>query len=339
MTNKIGFACKFTHSNQNDTKKNIKLIESQYNTTTTTLAWLNRQSRDVAEQKLYDICVENAARTLNLVNYVASLPLNLRMLRISSDQCPVFTHPDWKGFYQDQELRSTLERKWAEVGQVARANDVRLSFHPGQFCVLASDSESIVNNSIDEFEYHVELAKWMGYAKTFQDFKINVHLSGKGGVEQFRKTHARLSPEARNTITIENDEYSSGLDKVLEISDIVPIVFDNHHHFINSDGEHLTPDDARYSKVLESWRGVRPVMHYSVSREEYAGDANVLPCMNEYISKGYKKGKLRAHSDYYYNRALNDLILEFWKYTDIMCESKAKNLASIKLWEYANGHF
>ena len=55
--------------------------------------------------------------------------------------------------------------------------DVRISFHPGQFCVLASDKPDVVERSIDEFEYHVNMARWMGYGKEFQDMKINIHIS------------------------------------------------------------------------------------------------------------------------------------------------------------------
>jgi UV DNA damage endonuclease len=42
--------------------------------------------------------------------------------------------------------------------------------------VLASENPGIVDRSILEFEYHADLARWMGYGKTFQDFKINVHI-------------------------------------------------------------------------------------------------------------------------------------------------------------------
>jgi len=59
-----------------------------------------------------------------------------------------------------------------------------------------------------------------------------------------------------------------------------------------------------------------------------------MPNMPALLEAGYKKGKLRAHSDYYPNNAVNDWALSFLPYADIMCESKAKNLASINLHKY-----
>jgi hypothetical protein len=58
--------------------------------------------------------------------------------------------------------------------------------------------------------------------------------------------------------------------------------------------------------------------------------------MSLLLSQGYKKSKLRAHSDFYWNTAVNDWALSFRDNFDIMCESKAKNLASFALYEHAN---
>jgi len=49
------------------------------------------------------------------------------------------------------------------------------------------------------------------------------------------------------------------------------------------------------------------------------------------MEAGYNKQKLRAHSEFYHNDAVNDWALTFYEDFDIMCESKAKNLASFKL--------
>ena len=79
---------------------------------------------------------------------------------------------------------------------------------------------------------------------------------------------------------------------------------------------------------------MRPVIHYSVSREDCLvdHDTNVMPDMNKLLEQGYKKQKLRAHSDFMWNDAVNKWALSFREYADIMVESKAKNLASIALY-------
>ena len=177
----------------------------------------------------------------------------------------------------------------------------------------------------------------MGYGKTFQDFKINVHISGRAGPQGIRSAYQRLSTEARNCITIENEENSWGLDDCLSISDLVPIVLDIHHHWCR-EGEYVSPDDTRVKRVVDSWRGLRPTMHYSVSREDYlvGHDVTVLPDYAQLLSQGFKKQKLRAHSDFYWNHAVNQWALTFNEQFDIMAESKGKNLASFKLAAYAN---
>jgi len=170
---KIGFACKWIdHPHQ---VVGIKLTDDakQYNTGTTTVAWLRRQSRDVAEQKLWDLMEQNIEATRKLVEKVGTLDEPLRMLRISSDLLPVYTHDEFRDFWRQPEVVSALEKRFGEVGDLARTHNVRLSFHPSQFTVLASDNPGIVERSIEEFEYHTNMARWMGYGKKFQDLKIN----------------------------------------------------------------------------------------------------------------------------------------------------------------------
>ena len=280
--------------------------------------------------------VQNIESIRLLVEKVGSLDEDLRMVRLSSDILPVYTEPTWGGYWRDPSVRDYCEREFGRVGALARERNVRLSFHPGQFTVLASDNPDIVNRSIEEFEYHVDMARWMGFGKTFQDFKINVHIAGRQGPNGIRTALARMTPEARNTITIENEEMSHGLDNCLLISDIVPIVLDIHHHWIR-EGEYIRPDDDRVKRVIGSWRGVRPVCHYSVSREDVLVEHSVdtMPNHQQLLAEGYKKAKLRAHSNFYWNTAVNEWALSFRETHDIMCESKAKNLASFALYEEA----
>jgi UV DNA damage repair endonuclease len=260
------------------------------------------------------------------------------MVRLSSDILPVYTHELYSDFYKRTDVLALLERGFAKVGILARDKQVRLSMHPGQFTVLASENPNIVDRSIEEFEYHADMARFMGYGKQFQDFKINVHISGRAGPEGIRQAYQRLSPEARNCITIENEEVSHGLDDCLSISDVVPIVLDIHHHWVR-EGEYILPEDARVQKVIDSWRGNRPTMHYSISREDVLVNhaVNDRPDMESLLLEGHKKQKLRAHSDFYWNKEVNDWAISFANQFDIMCESKGKNLASMELYKQMKG--
>lgn len=334
MTNKIGFACKWI--DRPDQVDGIKPKDDckQYNTGTTTITWLKRQTRDVAEQKLWDLMVQNLEATRKLVEKVGQLEESLRMVRISSDLLPAYTEPTWSYFWRRTDVMEYCSRVFSSIGNSARANNVRLSFHPGQFCVLASETPDIVNRSIEEFEYHTDMARYMGYGKTFQDFKINVHIAGRRGPQGIKDVMQRLSPEARNMITIENDEISWGIEDSLELVDTCALVLDIHHHWIKT-GEYIENTDERIKKIIDSWRGTRPVIHYSVSREDVlvGHSGHERPALVPLMETGHKKGKLRAHSNFYWNDAVNTWAITHSTWADIMCESKGKNLASFKLKE------
>ena len=332
MKKRIGFCCKWLdHADQVD-GIGAKDEAKQWNTRGTTVAWLNRQTVPVAEQKLWDLMEHNIESIRLLVEKVGDLDPHLRMVRLGSDILPVYTEPHWGYFYHNADAARYAEKHFARVGDLARERDVRLSFHPGQFCVLASDNPDIVNRSIEEFEYHATMARWMGFGQRFQDLKINVHISGRQGPEGIRRAYTRLSPEARNCIAIENEEIVHGVNECLTIQDIVPITLDIHHNFIR-EGEYIDPNDDRVKRVIDSWRGVRPVCHYSVSREDLLTDHDTTrpPILDDLLVAGFKKQKLRAHSDFYWNTAVNEWALSFLDQFDLQCESKGKNLASFEL--------
>ena len=340
---RIGFCCKYLDKDQKQKPKVLKEIQQNYTERQTTVAWCNRQERSVAEDRLLEIAYHNMQSAYNLVEYVGTLPAERRMVRLGSNQIPMATEPNWRYVFEDKTVLRELERGFRRIGDHARERDVKLSFHPGQFCVLASDNDDIVERSIDEFEYHVNMARWMGYGEQFQDFKCNVHISGRKGYQGIIDVLPRLSPEARNIITIENDEMCHGLDASLMLKDHVALVLDIHHHWIR-DEEYIQANDDRVKMVIDSWRGVRPTLHYSYSRDEWLDQStridegnrhDSLHSIPDLLESGAKKQKLRAHSDYYPNDDANDWALTFWQDFDIQCEAKAKNLASQQLYERA----
>lgn len=321
---RIGFACKI----QESPGKAAKGV----NTRTTTISWLNNQTRDAAVQRLYDIARDNIAAISAQVQWLAKQPKHLRMMRISSDLLPAYTHDDWMWFYFEPDVVKMLDNGFSKIGEFARAADIRLSFHPGQFCVLASDNPGVVENSILEFEYHCDIIRYMGFGRKFQDFKCNVHVGGKQGPEGIKRALRKLSREARNTLTIENAEFTWGLDASLELADHCALVLDVHHNWIHT-GEYIEANDPKLERIKDSWRGVRPVVHYSVSREEHLPEhpTGTRPNLHYLKSSGLTSAKLRAHSDFYWNTACNEWVLSHLEWADLMCEAKEKNLASFPL--------
>ena len=336
---KIGFACKYVHPQRDLKPKQLKEIEQPLNCRATTVRWLNEHKQD-AEDKLWELMQHNIESIYELIGYVSTLHNELRMIRISSPILPVATEATWKYFWSKPDVIDYCEKNFIRCGNLARDKNVRLSMHPGQFTVLASDNPDIVERSVEEFEYHVNMARWMGYGKEFQDFKINVHISGRKGPQGIIDIMRRLTPEARNVLTIENDEMKWGLEHSLELEKTCALVLDIHHHWVAT-GEYIDATDDRVKRVIDSWRGKRPTLHYSVSREDVLidHDPDTLPNMDKLLEQGYKKTKLRAHSDFYWNSAVNHWAWSFTDYFDIMCESKAKNLASIDFFNKQSWKF
>ncbi|HAG17944.1 MAG TPA: UV damage endonuclease UvsE, partial [Pseudomonas sp.] len=94
---------------------------------------------------------------------------------------------------------------------------------------------------------------------------------------------------------------------------------------------YIEPDDPRIERILESWRGVRPTMHYSQPPESlmelgFAPERKLeIPELLEQVSKR----DLYAHSKRMWNRWTNRYAFQFLDRFDIMLEAKDKNLAAL----------
>ncbi|WP_312756810.1 UV damage endonuclease UvsE [Pantoea brenneri] len=314
---KLGFACKYLN---HDGKQFFPFRA------TTRKRFLSLP-HDQRNQLIYEISVTNLNQLYLTLEQLATLPEPLRMMRIGSDLLPLYTVPEATSLFAA--FLPELHPLFARCGELARAHQIRLSFHPGQYTVLASDNPDVVSRALEDVEYHTLCACLMGYGQRFQDFKINIHMNGKAGFDGFKRSFGQLSEEARRMLTVENDEISCSLDDVLQAAALCPVVLDIHHHWVK-ENQFIQPDDARIAAIIASWRGVRPVLHYSISQE------GMIPPQGwpDQQQLGVSKSKLRAHSDYYFNDTLNDWALSFQDF-DIMCEVKMKNLAREQLYQWA----
>ena len=324
---RFGFCCKYIPEDGS------ARTAREMNTSTVTMTYLGRLEPGAAYDKLASVVAHNLEAFRLQIAHVATRPKRERLHRLSSDLLPGYTHPGCHDYYRDPDLRRLIETKLSALGRIARDGDVRLSMHPSQFCVIASANPAAAANGRAEFEYHAEIMALMGFGGGWHPHgaHVNIHGGAKAvGADGIRSGLKHLSRTARNLITVENDEVSFGLDDLLPLADEVPIVLDLHHHWIMSKGEYIEPDDPRIGRIVASWRGVRPVSHVSVSREDLMPDQDIaaLPDFEALVAAGIKPKDLRAHSDLMWNEAVNDLVLRHLSWSDFEIEAKLKNIAT-----------
>lgn len=292
---------------------------------------------DGAPAKLESVIGENLDILDRQIAVMATLPKLERLFRIQSGFLIGWSHPALAAAWTPT-LRREVGRRLAVAGEAARASDVRLSMHPAQHAILATLNPPVLDNALRDIGEHGEIFAMLGYSGWHpHGASINIHGGARGGgVEGIRAGLARVPDAVRGLLTIENDENSFGLDDLLEVGDEVAIVVDFHHHWIFTRGEWLEPDDARIDAIKASWRGVRPLAHISVSRENVVVDhcPGTLPNFPALAEAGHKAGHLRGHSDMMWNRAVNALVARHLGWTDVEVEAKAKNLASRQLADF-----
>jgi UV DNA damage repair endonuclease len=302
-----------------------------------TIASLARPGGSETAARLEAVIAENLDTLDRQIAAVASLPRLERLFRIQSNFLIGLSHPALAEAWTPT-LRSLVERRLALAGQAARDGDVRLSMHPAQHAILATLNPAALDNALRDIEEHGQIFAMMGYAGWHpHGASINVHGGARGaGIAGLRAGLARVSAATLGLLTIENDETSFGLDDLLPVADEVAIVVDFHHHWIFTRGEWLRPDDPRVDRIRDSWRGVRPLAHMSISRENVIvdHDPGVLPDFAALEAAGHKASKLRGHSDRMWNRAANDFVAGHLTWCDVEVEAKAKNLASRELADH-----
>jgi len=239
-----------------------------------------------------------------------------KFYRMSSDMFP------WASEYGIYNLPNIEEvsRVLAKCGEFAKANNHRLTFHPGPFNKLTSSNDRVTQNTIKDLKVHADIMDLMGLSNTPYN-KINIHVGATykdkdAAIAQFLRNFETLPDNVKGRFTLEVDDKKS-LYNVEELYNFIykqtsiPIVFDYHHHTLNNNG--MSHADG-LAIAATTWGSVKPVVHYSESR----CDEQKIKCPPQ------------AHSDYIYNR-----IDTFGYDVDCMVEAKMKELAVLK---YLNLH-
>jgi UV DNA damage endonuclease len=229
--------------------------------------------------------------------------------RLSSGLLPVADHISRELWADDDALRL----RYTALGQRFQSKQTRVVMHPGQFCVLSSESEQTRETAVRDLEVHAWILDAMGLPRTPYTSLI---LHGGKGKQAQRLIDSILDlPEGvRTRLVLENDECSYSLRELLPVHERtgVPLVFDSHHHTFKPDG--LSTEEA-FQLAVDTWpQGVRPLQHMSNSRP----DAKTF-------------AERRAHSDYITTPAAVQIAALREGRIDLEVEAKAKNLAVARL--------
>ncbi len=263
--------------------------------------------KSYSEELIEEIIEHNLNVLFSMLKY--NVKNNIKMFRISSDIIPLASHPintyNWK-----DKFKTKLE----DIGEYIKNNDIRVSMHPGQYTVLNSNNEEVVNRAISDLEYHCDFLNSLGVNYTN---KLILHVGGVynsklEAIKRFEKNYLKLREDIKSRLVIENDDKLYTIEDVLNISKNIniPVVFDNLHHKINP--SNLYTELEWIEKCAKTWKenDGKQKVHYS----------------NQNPSK-----RIGAHSDYIY---INEFMGFYEKVKhlnlDIMLEVKDKNLSAIK---------
>ena len=264
--------------------------------------------RNATPEKLTEVTTHNLEALEKMINY--NIANDIRLYRISSDMIPFGSSPvntlDWPEIHKEA---------FDRIGTKIRKAGLRVSLHPGQYTVLNSPAEDVVERAIDDLIYHDKILTALGADQTN---KIVLHVGGIYGdkeeaLQRFAQNFRRLPATVQNRLIIENDDRLYNIEEVIQLANRlqIPAVYDNLHHAINppptgKDDRHWIAETAKTWKTSDGNQKI----HYSQQ------------------APGKRPG---AHTDTIdlktfltFHEQLEDKLI------DIMLEVKDKNLSAIK---------
>lgn len=288
---KIGYAC--------------TPIMCQFKTTRTLIL------KNYSPENIYPIIENNLNDLLSILKY--NKDHNIYMFRISSDIIPLGSH-DINTFPWQKEFKGILD----EIGKFITKNNMRVSMHPGQYTLLNSPNDDVINKSIKDLSFHCNFLDSLNLPPSH---KIILHTGGVYGdkiaaTERFIKNYRTLSENIKDRLILENDERFFSIYDLFKINEKIniPLIFDNLHY--ECFGDFQMNINNVLKKVNQTWK-------------------DTDGCMKMHYSQQNPLKKKGAHGD---TTILHDFISFLKEYNfnnvDIMLEVKDKDISAIKANNY-----
>ncbi|HEY0603372.1 MAG TPA: hypothetical protein VGD58_10695 [Herpetosiphonaceae bacterium] len=269
------------------------------------------------------------AHLRDVFTYLAST--GIAFYRMASDLAPALAAPTLPPLQQIEECRAEL----AEIGALARQQELRLSFHAPMFVQLAATDPAILEQSCATLSC---LSTILDAMHLDADTVIVVHLGGLYGdpdaaIGRWVRAFDRLPESTRRRLVLEHEDSGASLGDGLRVHGAtgVPLVFD-HLHFCLNNPESWTLDEA-LALALNTWpHERRPKVHFSSPRTELRAVERIEP------STGHKRWLLSPPRPGHHADFIN--VFEFAAFLraaaglrdfDVMLEAKASDLALLRL--------
>lgn len=281
-------------------------ISETLNTTFQTYTY-TKYKEEQNNKKLEDIIFSNLFQLKELLIY--NNKNNIHFFRMSSNIIPLATKQEVKIDYN-----KPYQKQYKELAKEIKQNNMRVDFHPNEYCVLNSTKEEVRKQSIEILKYHANLLTYLKVENPLLVLHIGSKEFGKQkSLTRFTNTFHTLPKNIQKMIAIENDDKSFNIEDCLQLSKRikVPIILDYHHHQCNPS---KIPLEKLLSQILATWNKT-PKMHFSSPKDKTKKD-------------------FRAHNDYIdreeFLKFLNILKKEKQD-IDIMIEAKKKDEALFRL--------
>ncbi len=210
--------------------------------------------------------------------------------RVSSALFPCLTHPEFEYGVTDVPQYAQIVEEFRDIVYYNETWQVRLSTHPDQFNVLASENQASVDKTIAELNHHGWVMDQLGCERSYRN-PMNIHVNCTKGdladiAARFMSNLNKTDQSVQSRLVIENEDKGCWtVTNLLKHFDL-PITFDNLHHKCNHD-EQISCELAAMDWCSDTW-SCKPLFHYSESHPDktnpraHADMPTDRPCSDQY---------------------------------------------------------
>ena len=291
MKIRLGYAC---------------ISETLEGTSSSTYSYTKYQ-KEKDNKKLEKIIFSNLFHLQEL--FIYNNKNNIHFFRMSSNLIPLATKKEVSIDYF-----TPYQRNYQKLAELIKEKNMRVDFHPSEYCIINSTRKEVVEASLEILKYHYRLLTYLKINNPLLVLHIGSKEFGKEkSITRFVHNFYKLPKEIQEVVAIENDDKSYTIEDCLFLSKLIhrPVIFDYHHHYCNPSP---TSIEDILPRVVDTWT-TTPKMHFSSPKSKL-------------------KKEMRSHHDYINSNEFIKFLgylKKLEKDIDIMIEAKKKDEPMFRL--------